>query len=156
MALTLNGIAQGYITDRVTQLLRNGGLDRALVDMGEIRGLNQNVAGTPWQVGLANPGHTEQVFETVQIVNWAPFHVQRIRNASGCRRPPYPYLRPENRLEPAALLQCSVMAPTATMADALSTAFSNMDLVDARSLTQSQGIQAWFILPDGSKTALGA
>ncbi len=34
MAITLNGIAQGYITDRVTELLRAEGLDRSLVDMG--------------------------------------------------------------------------------------------------------------------------
>ena len=39
MALTLNGVAQGYMTDRVVELLRGGGLDSCLVDMGEIRSL---------------------------------------------------------------------------------------------------------------------
>ncbi len=50
MALTLNGVAQGYITDRVVDLLREAGLDSCLVDMGEIRTLGrpsgwQSVAG---------------------------------------------------------------------------------------------------------------
>lgn len=37
MALTLNGIAQGYITDRVAALLRAGGIAHTLVDLGEAR-----------------------------------------------------------------------------------------------------------------------
>ena len=36
MALTLNGIAQGYIADRVAALLAENGLTRALIDTGEM------------------------------------------------------------------------------------------------------------------------
>ncbi len=36
MSLTLNGIAQGYVTDRVTALLQTAGAEHALVDMGSI------------------------------------------------------------------------------------------------------------------------
>ncbi len=36
MALTLNGIVQGYVTDRVTALLQREGVKHALVDMGSI------------------------------------------------------------------------------------------------------------------------
>ena len=39
MGLTLNGIAQGYATDRVVALLRAEGIERSLVDMGESRAL---------------------------------------------------------------------------------------------------------------------
>lgn len=35
-AITLNGIAQGYITDRVAEILRRMGWTRVLVDMGEV------------------------------------------------------------------------------------------------------------------------
>ena len=35
MGLTLNGIAQGYVTDRVVGILRAEGIDTRLVDMGE-------------------------------------------------------------------------------------------------------------------------
>jgi len=52
MAVTLNGIAQGYITDRVADLLRAEGLDRVLVSLGEIRGVGRAADGLPWRVGL--------------------------------------------------------------------------------------------------------
>ena len=48
-ALTLNGIAQGYVTDRIAALLSSMGLSDVLVDMGEIRSL-----GGAWQTGIRN------------------------------------------------------------------------------------------------------
>ena len=47
MGLTLNGIAQGYITDRVLEQLRSSGIASCLVDMGEIRTLGENANGDP-------------------------------------------------------------------------------------------------------------
>ncbi len=38
-AITLNGIAQGYATDRVVDRLRSAGLSTTLVNMGEIRAI---------------------------------------------------------------------------------------------------------------------
>lgn len=58
MALTLNGIAQGFITDRVAKLLRDGGMSDILVDLGEIRASGSDVSGEGWAVGL-DPSHTE-------------------------------------------------------------------------------------------------
>jgi thiamine biosynthesis lipoprotein len=55
MALTLNGIAQGYITDRIADLLRAEGLTDLLLDMGEVAALGQRPDGTAWQVGIAAP-----------------------------------------------------------------------------------------------------
>ena len=39
MGLTLNGINQGYATDRVVEILRSEGIEHSLVDMGESRGV---------------------------------------------------------------------------------------------------------------------
>ena len=39
MSVTLNGIGEGYITDRVVDLLRAGGVEHAMVNMGEIYAL---------------------------------------------------------------------------------------------------------------------
>ncbi|MCR8547559.1 FAD:protein FMN transferase [Salipiger sp. P9] len=49
-ALTFNGIAQGFATDAVAELLAARGFDHALVDAGEFR-----VLGGPWRLGLADP-----------------------------------------------------------------------------------------------------
>lgn len=59
MALTLNGIAQGFITDQIADLLRAGGLDHVLVDLGEIRALGEAAPGRPWRIGLAERGDGE-------------------------------------------------------------------------------------------------
>lgn len=60
MAVTLNGIAQGYLTDRVVELLRAGGVAQTLVDLGEARALGLHPSGRPWRAVLddpAAPGH---------------------------------------------------------------------------------------------------
>lgn len=49
-ALTLNGIGQGFAADAIRDTLRQHGLTRALVDMGEFAAL-----GGPWRVGVADP-----------------------------------------------------------------------------------------------------
>ncbi len=50
-ALTFNGIAQGFATDRVTDTLRAMGLTRVLVNIGEHRAL-----GGPYRLALHDPG----------------------------------------------------------------------------------------------------
>lgn len=55
MALTFNGVAQGYITDRVASLLRRTGLVDLVVDAGEQRALGNRPGGGAWRVGIANP-----------------------------------------------------------------------------------------------------
>lgn len=51
-ALSLNGIAQGYITDKVALLLRAAGLSNVLVDMGEIVALGQQANDEPWPIAI--------------------------------------------------------------------------------------------------------
>lgn len=56
MALTLNGIAQGFVTDRVADLLRARGFTDMLLDVGEIRALGSPDAGGGWTVRVNGPG----------------------------------------------------------------------------------------------------
>jgi thiamine biosynthesis lipoprotein len=62
MGLTLNGIAQGYVTDRIITILRDSGFDRVLTDLGrsEIGVLGRHPDDRPWQVGLADPRQPEK------------------------------------------------------------------------------------------------
>ncbi|MFP1645487.1 FAD:protein FMN transferase [Pontitalea aquivivens] len=52
MALTLNGIAQGYVADRIADLLAREGLTDVLIDTGEMRALGGHPDGGAWDVGL--------------------------------------------------------------------------------------------------------
>ena len=154
MALTLNGIAQGYITDRVTHLLRKGGLDRALVDMGEIQGMDHNERALPWRVGLANPEHPEQIVETVLIRN------QALATSGGYGTHLDPAGRFAHIFDPRTgssqprYRSVSVLASNATTADALSTGLSNLALPAAETIVRTMDVKAWFILADGSRILL--
>ena len=52
--LTLNGLGQGYVTDRVADLLHSLGLRHILVDLGEQRAIGPRRGGAPWLVARAN------------------------------------------------------------------------------------------------------
>lgn len=116
MALTLNGIAQGWITDRVTDRLRAAGVTSTLVDMGEIRGL-----GGPWQVGIDG---TDAV---------VPLKDRAIATSSprGFAFDPagrYTHIiDPRTGATPSRHARITVTAPTAAAADALSTGAALMD-----------------------------
>ncbi|WP_099824495.1 FAD:protein FMN transferase [Oceaniglobus indicus] len=56
MALTLNGIAQGFIADRIAAFLSAEGLSDILIDTGEFRALGSAPGGKSWQVKLAAGG----------------------------------------------------------------------------------------------------
>jgi thiamine biosynthesis lipoprotein len=48
--ITLNGLGQGYVTDRIADLLRGRGFAHVLVDLGEQRALGPRQDGGPWLV----------------------------------------------------------------------------------------------------------
>ncbi|MFD0981862.1 FAD:protein FMN transferase [Tropicimonas aquimaris] len=52
MAMTLNGIAQGYATDRLTDLLQQAGLQDIMVNAGEIRAIGSEQGARGWPVRL--------------------------------------------------------------------------------------------------------
>lgn len=55
MAVTFNGIAQGYITDCVMNLLRRRGVDKVLAQLDAYRASGRHPDGRPWHIGIANP-----------------------------------------------------------------------------------------------------
>ncbi|WP_420412148.1 FAD:protein FMN transferase [Roseibium sp.] len=75
MALTLNGIAQGFITDRVSELLKSKGFDNVAVDLGELR-LNGGAPVTGesekgWPVTLRPDPKREELSERTALSNMA-------------------------------------------------------------------------------------
>lgn len=157
VTITLNGIAQGYITDRVAALLRAAGIGHTLVDMGEIRALGAHPAGRPWQVGLRDESHPGRMLRTV------PLDDRAIATSSGLGTRFDATGRFNHIFNPATgacadrYLSVSVQAPTATVADALSTAFSLMPLDTARRVLAATGAdRAWFADRQGGVTVIEA
>ncbi len=120
MALTLNGIAQGYVADRVAGMLASEGLDDILIDMGEIRALGGDPRGGDWQARVA--GGPEVALRDRALATSAPLGT--VLDAAG--RVGH-ILDPRTGATAAAWRQVSVTATQAALADALSTAFCLMD-----------------------------
>jgi thiamine biosynthesis lipoprotein len=124
MALTLNGIAQGYITDRIVALLRTGGIEHSMVDMGESRAIGARPDGQAWEVGLADPDEPRRIAQTIPIVD------QAVATSGGYGFRFDTAGRFNHLFDPITGQSASryrgvtVVMPTATAADALSTAFS--------------------------------
>ena len=124
MAITLNGIAQGYITDRVAALLQDAGMGDVLLDIGEVRALGRHPDGRPWRVGIRRAAELETVARTVTLTDRA------VATSAGIASVFEPSGRHHHLFDPAtgrpalAAGQVSVIAPRATVADALSTALA--------------------------------
>lgn len=71
MAITLNGIAQGYITDRVGNLLRERGFEHVLVNMGEGLALGPKWDGSHWTIGIADPREPSAILLELPLVQGA-------------------------------------------------------------------------------------
>lgn len=118
MALTLNGIAQGYITDRIVALLRDSGVTSTLADIGEVRAIGARGDGAPWRVGL---GDTTQRIDLVDraVATSSPEGFRFAGPGS-----PAHLLDPRSGRSAARYRGVSVVADDAATADALSTACS--------------------------------
>jgi len=116
MGLTLNGIAQGYIADRVAALLEAEGLTDILIDTGEHRALGQMPGGGDWPVKLAQGGSV--ALRDRALATSAPLGT--VFDGEGR----YGHILDPRTGEPAAPVwrAISITAPSAALADALSTA----------------------------------
>jgi thiamine biosynthesis lipoprotein len=122
MAVTLNGIAQGYVTDRVADLLRREGLERVLIDLGEIRALGAGPAGGPWRVGLADPSEPGRIRETLEVVDRAVATSAATGTVFGGEGRHHHIFDPASGRSAQGLLAATAVAARATDADACSTA----------------------------------
>lgn len=126
MGVTLNGIAQGFITDRITALLKRAGFEDVLVSLGENYGLGARPDKTPWKAGILSPADGKTIARTINLQN-------RALATSGGYGSPFTATSNINHLihpltGKCAVLQqsVSVIAASAVKADMASTALSLM------------------------------
>jgi FAD:protein FMN transferase len=124
MGVTLNGIAQGYVTDRVIDILRQEGCERVLADMGcsELRALGRRADGGPWRVGLADPRASESLAMTLDLPNGALCTSGGYGTKFEASGRFHHLFDPATGLSAHHVIGVSVFASNATVADALSTA----------------------------------
>ncbi len=135
-ALTLNGIAQGTVTDRVAALLRGRGFADVLLDLGEARGAGNHPAGRPWRAALPDGGPAIDLRDRALATSapgGSPF------SADGRW---HHLLDPRTGLPAAAARPTSVLADRAETADAASTALAVSGPEGAEDLLAALGARA--------------
>lgn len=141
MRLTLNGIAQGYITDRVAELVRAEGFDRVLLQLGETFGIAP--ADAPWRIGIEGWSDDTGV-PTIPLASAA------IATSAGASTPLGAYKHhifdPVEGGSPHQYSSVAVIADRALGADALSTAiYAAPAWKSGQILRDGGGLQAFIV-----------
>ena len=67
MAITLNGVAQGYAADRALEALRRFDIRQALIDTGEFGALDRKPGAAYWPVGIQHPRDPNALLTTAGL-----------------------------------------------------------------------------------------
>ncbi len=137
MALTLNGIAQGYITDRVAALLRAHGFKDVIIDMGEVYALGHRPDGMPWFAGVATPNG--ELVGQVELKNRALASSATLGTVFDETGQLGHIIDPQSGRPSETPRLVSVSADRAVLADGLSTAFSVMTLAEINQILPEFG-----------------
>ncbi len=121
LRLTLNGIAQGYAADRAGLVLRQHGIEHALLDTGELVAHGRQAA-LPWRVGIQHPRVTDAFVALAELDNRALATSGDYATTFSEDMRQNHVLDPATGQSPGELASVSIAAPTAMEADALSTA----------------------------------
>ncbi|MBI1208077.1 MAG: FAD:protein FMN transferase [Azospirillum sp.] len=153
--LTLNGIAQGYISDRVAAVLRAHEFERMLVDMGEPLALSSHPDGSAWRIGIADPRNPERTVKVLEVVDKA------VATSGGYGTWFDADGRFTHLIDPAsghtapARASVTVVAGSAARADALSTALAVAPVARRQAILDAAGnVTALFVAPTGDITTL--
>jgi thiamine biosynthesis lipoprotein len=157
MAVTLNGIAQGYITDRVADLLRARGWSNILIDLGEVRALDDHPEGRPWSIAIRDPKQPDQFLTRLSLRDQAVATSAGGATTFDGNGRHHHLFTPETGRSASAYMAVTVVADRAVTADALSTALFVMPRLQlARRLVVGASAKAWMFPPDGSVITLGS
>ncbi len=157
MSITLNGIAQGYITDKAVKILKENGFENTLVNFGEYHGLGSKTPNSSdrWMIQLGQPTKTNPSPELWPLQNNAlaasSQNGYKFENAPSLHH----MLDPKSGANQKAWQEIYVLAKSATTADAASTALFASTPEVVNTIARNLKIQkALLIKSDGSKLYL--
>ena len=128
MALTLDGIAKGYIVDRIAHALEQHGVERYLVDAGgDIRSRGSKECGAAWTVAVKDPARPAGFSDTISLTTGAVATSGSYERAYDAARLHHHVFDARSGRSPTRILSASVVAPTTMAADALATTLLLMD-----------------------------
>jgi thiamine biosynthesis lipoprotein len=125
-SITLNGLAQGYAADLAMAAVRAHGIDSALLDTGEYSAHGSNGARQLWTLGVLDPRDADALAAVMRVDGRC---VATSGDYASAFTPDFVHhhiFDPATGDSPQELASATVLAPTAMLADGLSTAFMVM------------------------------
>jgi thiamine biosynthesis lipoprotein len=152
VSVDLCGIAKGFGVDRIAEHIEGAGIGTYLVEIGgEIRAGGFEQGNDRWRIGIEDPGGIG-IRKTVRLAAGAIATSGDYRHFFQHRGRRYTHILDPRDGRPVAhgLASVTVIAPTAMLADALSTALMVLGPEQGLALAHRSNIAAYFIARTGS------
>jgi len=152
MKLDLGGIAKGYITDKVRDVLVDHGVTSAIIDLGgNVYVLGKNASGNKWTVGIQDPFSPRgQIIGSIQETNKSIVTsgiYERYLKVDG--KTYHHILNPQDGYPfNNDIAGVSVITNDSTDGDALSTLLFSKGVKDGLNYAEKIGVDAIFITKD--------
>ncbi|MAV76444.1 MAG: thiamine biosynthesis protein ApbE [Cellvibrionales bacterium] len=146
--LDLSAIAKGYTVDQIARLLMQMGAKDFLVDIGgEVRVLGKNTRQQPWRLAIETPDRSSSIQEVVQLSKHAIATSGDYRNYYIHEGQYYSHLIDPKTGFPIShtIASVSVISDTTAVADAWATALIAMGEVNAKRITESEGLAVMMV-----------
>lgn len=153
-SIDLGGIAKGYTSSRVIQIMKDCGIEHAIINLGgNVQVLGTKTDGSDWRVAIQNPDSESSYLGVLSTADKA------VITSGGYER----YFEQDGQvyhhiIDPQTgypsesdLTSVTIVCSDGTTADALSTALFVMGLDGAKELYRSGAIDFDMILFDGSR-----
>lgn len=150
LAVDLGGIAKGYAVDRAAEVLRDAGVTQASINAGGDLRLLGNRQGRPWRIGIQHPRQSGELLAVLSLSDQAVVtsgDYERFFEIDGVR---YHHIFDPATGQPSHASQSvTIVAASATLADALATAAFVLGPEAGLILLESQGADGILVGADG-------
>ena len=147
MAVSLNGIAQGYAADLARTRLKAHGIEHALLDTGEWSAWGRGPGNTPWRLAIEEPATPHQLPARLQLVSdgRAVATSSDSHSVFSADRRHHHIIDPRTGYSPTAWSSVTVLAHSCALADALTKVLFMATPAQAMLQVQRWGMDALLI-----------
>ncbi len=153
MAITLNGIAQGFAADEAAAALRRAHIEHALLQTGEWMPMGRPAEQASWRLGLSNPHVPDDIIATLEADGRAVACSSDDKMSFSADRRDHHILDPRSGYSPTQLSSVVVVAPSCALADALTKPMFMGSARDALALAKQWQVDVVTISKQGHVSA---
>lgn len=146
LILDLGAVAKGLAIDLAARELRPFG-NFAIDAGGDLYLGGCNAKGEPWSIGIRHPRRENELIDSVRVSNRAVCTSGDYERQNAGEHEGHHILDPRTGVSPDGAASVTVVAPTAMLADALSTAAFVLGPADGIRLLERLGVEGLFVTP---------